>query len=472
MAKTYNKSIISLIVSFAMFMEALDTTIINTSIPVMSHSLNVNPIDLKIALISYLLSLAIFIPISGWIADKFGIKRVFIFAILVFTLSSIWCGFSRHLSELVLARSLQGFGGSLTIPVGRLLLLRTFPKHELIPTMNRVIMLAALGMMLGPLLGGFIVYHFSWPWIFWVNVPVGLITIVAAWFVIVDVPPQKVHLLDKIGFILFGTSLALFTFGLSALSETYVSDEVAILIIFFAILLFISYIIHSHKRQHPIVKSSLFRAVSFRVSILGNLVSRVGFGGVPFLLPLLLQISLGYSAQMSGLLIAPMAAGVLLIKFFTLPILRFFGYKRLLILNTSWVALSLWTFMLIDSKTSVYFISILTFIFGFLISLQYSSMNSLAYAEVDQGDLSAASSIMSTMQQLSQSFGVAIGALCIRWFSPGDSGDTFLLTTAVFHHAFFALGLLTFFSILVFMKLQTNDGYQMLRSEKTLQSKM
>lgn len=458
------------IISLAMFMEAVDGTILNTAIPVMSHALSVNPIDLKIALISYLLSLAIFIPISGWMADKFGVKKVFVIALCIFTISSAWCGFSHNIFELVLARTLQGFGGSMTLPVGRLILLRTFPRHELIANMNRVIMVASIGLMVGPVLGGFITHYWSWPWIFWVNIPVGFVTILLALLFIKNMPPQKVPKLDKLGFILFGGSLALFTFGLSAFSETYIPDSIAALIMIIAVLFFIIYFMRARKIAYPIVQTKLFKSRTFRVSIIGNLMSRLGFGGVPFLLPLLLQIPLSYSPQLSGLLLGPTAIGVLLIKFFTLPILRFVGYKRLLILNTALVALSLWSFALIDANTSIYFIGFLTFLYGFLISLQYSSMNSLAYADIDSQYLSSATSIMSTMQQLAQSFGVAVGALLIRIFSPVAT-QKFILSTQVFHHTFFAMGILTLFSTLIFMHLKPGDGNQMLKSEKTIQNK-
>ena len=201
-----SKQITPFIVSFALFMEAVDTTIINTAIPAMSRSLNVHPVDLKIALISYLLSLAVFIPISGWVADKFGIKKVFLLAITFFTLCSVWCGFAHTLPELVIARTLQGIGGSFMLPVGRLILVRTFPRHEFVNVMSRVIMVAALGMMLGPLLGGFITEYVSWHWIFWVNIPVGLFAVLSGLVWLEHVPSKKMPKLDKMGFLLFDIS--------------------------------------------------------------------------------------------------------------------------------------------------------------------------------------------------------------------------------------------------------------------------
>lgn len=452
------KKIIPFIVSLALFMEALDATIINTAIPAMSESLRVNPVDLKIALISYLLSLAVFIPISGWVADKFGIKKVFTTALIVFTLSSIWCGFAHNLYELVIARTIQGLGGSLTLPVGRLILVRTFERHELINTMSRVVIIAAMGLMLGPVLGGLITHYFSWHWIFWVNVPVGIITILLAKYWIEDYTPQAVHTLDKLGFILFGGGLAGLIFGLSALSETSIPYGVAVFIMAAAVLLLVFYCWHSRSQKFPIVKTELFSARTFQVSVLGNLFSRLGFGGVPFLLPLLLQIGLGFSPQLAGILLAPMAVGVLLVKFLVLKALRVLGYKKLLIINTGLVALALWAFILIDAETSLYFIGFLTFMYGFLISLQFSAMNSLAYADLAPSQLSAATSIMSTMQQLAQSIGVAVSALLLRIFAPSLD-----LTSGVFDQVFFSMGIITFFSIGIFLRLQAQDGHQMMR---------
>ena len=323
-----DKRIIAFIVSLAIFMDALDTTIINTAIPAMSRSLQVNPVDLKIALISYLLSLAVFIPISGWIADKYGTKRVFNTAIGIFTLSSIFCGSAQNLTELVIARSCQGLGGALMLPLGRLLILRTFQRHELVEAMNAVIMVVSLGLMLGPVAGGFITDHFSWHWIFWVNIPVGLFAILMASFWLADTAPIKVRRFDFPGFVMFGGGLATLSFAMSDLSETTANQKNAFMILALAICMLVAYFIYARKQTHPIINTSLFQFRTFKISITANLFARLGFGGVPFLLPLLLQVGLGYSAQLSGFLLVPMAVGILIIKSFNLNILRFFGYKN------------------------------------------------------------------------------------------------------------------------------------------------
>lgn len=451
------KNIILIIVAFALFMESVDTTIINTAIPAMAASLKVGPVNLKLALISYLMSLAIFIPVSGWIADKFGMKKVFILAVTVFTLSSIACGFTQTLPQLVFARILQGLGGSLTLPVGRLIILRTCERHELISKMSIVVMIAALGMMLGPLLGGIITQHFSWSWIFWVNVPIGALTIALALYLLPAMPARKVPPLDKFGFILFGAGLATLTLGLSTLSENDVPHTLPLFLILTAALLLFLYIKHSHKKPHPIVKVDLLRVRTFRIAVLGNLFARLGFGGVPFLMPLLLQIGLGFSPGLSGMLLAPVALGVFMVKPLSLYILRFFGYKKLLIINTFFVALVLLSLATIKAGTSVHTIGFFTFLYGFLIALQYTAMNSLAYANLANDDMGAATSIMSTIQQLAQSFGVAVAALMLQLFSTHS-----LLSIKIFHQTFITIAIMTFLSLLIFMQLQKEDGRELI----------
>lgn len=455
------KNLILLIVSFVMFMEAVDTTVINTAIPVMAQSLHVSPLNLKLALISYLLSLAIFIPISGWIADKFGIKRVFMTAIAVFTLSSIWCGLTDSLTGLILARIAQGLGGSLTVPVGRLIILRTCERHELIAKMSIVVMVAAVGMMLGPLLGGIITDKFSWRWIFFVNVPVGILTILMSIKLLPSMPPCPVPPLDKTGFVLFGTGLAALTYGLSTFSESDINHTQSVLILVFSLILLLLYTLHSRNKAHPIVNVSLLRCRTFRVSVVGNLLSRTGFGGIPFLLPLLLQIGLGFSPQLSGFLLAPTALGVLLVKPLSLPILRVTGYKNLLIYNTILVGLSLCSFALVDKTTSIWFIALLTFTYGFLIALQYTGMNSLAYANIEQQHTGSATSIMSTIQQLAQSFGVAVAAILVRFYS-SEPVNHDSLDIHSFHQTFLAMGVLTLLSVLIFSHLKREDGQELI----------
>jgi EmrB/QacA subfamily drug resistance transporter len=459
--KINTERMLPFVISLSFLMEAVDTTVINTSIPTIAQSLSVEPIDLKMALISYFLSLAIFIPISGWLADKFGSKHIFITALSTFTLGSLWCGFSHNLTELVIARFIQGLGGALGLPVGRLILFRTFGKEQLIPMMNRVVTVGALGMMLGPVIGGFITHHVSWHWIFWVNIPVGLLAIILANYWIKDNQRHTAPPIDYLGFILFGGGLAGCILGFSTLSETTLNSSIGLGIIALSVLLLAVYIKHSKYQRYPIVKIELLKLTTFNVSVIGNLISRLGFGGIPFLLPLLLQIGLGYSSELSGMLLAPTAIGVVIAKPLYLPLLRRYGYKRLLIGNTFLVGLSVWSFIMINADKSLYTIGLLTFLYGFIVALQYGLMNSLAYADITPENLSAASSIMGTTQQISQSLGVAVSALLIQFFSKMYS-DHLIHKPIIFQSTLFAVGVITLFSCFIFRQLKHDDGQQMI----------
>lgn len=455
-----HKSIILFIASLAMFMEGLDTTILNTAIPSMASSLQINPIDLKIALISYLLSLAVFIPISGWLADTFGIKSVFIGAMSLFVLSSALCGGASHLLTLVLARLLQGLGGALMVPLARLMVLRTFERHLLITTMSRVVMVGALGTMLGPVLGGILTHNLSWHWIFWVNIPVGFITLLLAWYFLPNSPTQATHSLDFIGFLLFGGSLSLLTFALSALSEDFLSFYTSLSLSLLALALLVTAFMRANRQPYPVINTQLFKYHSFQVSTSANFLARLGFGGIPFLLPLLLQITLGYSAQVAGFLMAPIAIGIVLVKAFTMPLMRLLGYKKMLITNTVLISGLLLALTLIDAHTPLSIIALITLCFGLLLALQFGAMNSLAYVEISLVQLSSASSITSTIQQLATSFGVAVSALLLHFITI-DSHEK-LFSLANFHHVFACLALITLASTMIFLRLGADEGAQLL----------
>jgi len=460
------KRIAMLISSSAVFMETIDVTILNTAVPAVSENLSVNPLDLKIALISYCLSMSLFVPISCWLADKFGARRIFIYALFLFTLSSFLCGCSQNLLELTISRTLQGIGGAIMLPVGRLIILRIFEKHEIINVVSQIAMFGALGMMIGPVLGGIITEHFSWPWIFWVNIPVGIVLIILAIKTLPNLPESETSPLDKLGFILFGGGLAGFTAGISVLSEIAIPLYAATAIILISLLLLFIYYRHSLTIANPIIQTKLFKLRSFRISMVGNLTTRLGFGGVPFLLPILLQVGLNYSPEESGLLLAPWAFGILLAKPFTQKSIEFFGYRRLLLINTVIVAISVWGFMSINELTSIYIIGMQTFIYGFVISMQYGAMNSLAYADLTHNDLSPATSIIGTLQQLTMSVGIAICAILMRIFSESTETDLIISIDAL-SYTFFIMGLIILFSGIIFTKLETEDGRQLYSNEKS-----
>ena len=455
------KRITMLIISMALFMDVLDSNIVNTAVPAMSQTFNVSPIDLKIALISYLLSLALFIPTSGWAADQYGAKPVFIAAMGLFTLTSFFCGYAHTLVELVIARFIQGMGGAFMISLGRLIIAQTFKRYEFVEAMNVIIIVVSVATMMGPFIGGVIVDHLSWPWIFWVNIPAGLLAIIVSIIYLKDPTIRSSKPFDLIGFILFAGSITLFCFSLAEISNTNSNLNSIFLRIIIALLTLIVYFFYAKKKAHPVIKTELFKTRTFRISVIGSLCSRLGFGGMPFLLPLLQQIGFGFSAQLSGLLLMPIAFGIILSKIISIKILRKIGYKYFLLINTFLVSISLCSFQFITIQTPIYIIALFTFIFGVFISAQFTSMNSLALADIKDEHLSASTSITSTVQILGQSLGVAVAAILLRFFS-SRLHQKLLLSPAIFHHAFIALGIITLFSAFIFMFLKLKDGEQML----------
>lgn len=455
------------IISAALFIETLDGTILNTAIPSMSLALHVDALDLKVALISYFLSLAIFIPISGWVSDRFGAKLIFLLAVGLFTISSLCCGLAQNLAEIVVFRAFQGIGGALMLPIGRLIILKLHSHSEIITATSRIAMLGAAGALLGPILGGFITHYFSWRWIFWINIPFGAITILMGSYLLPAFPRRVTFPLDKIGFVLFGLSLAFLTFFLSTIGDQSISivEEIFIFGIFLG--LFMLYKKHSNGRKNAVLDIRLFDIRSFRISLTGNLISRLGFGGIPFLLPLLFQIGYQFSPQKSGLLLTPWAFGILLANPLKFRILQYFGYRRLLLLNTVLVSLSIWSFILINHDTSNFTISILVFLYGFLISIQYGGMNNLAYAEIKTQKLASATSIVSTIQQLGHGFGIAFCAILINIFSYALAPFQGHLVNSILHPTLFVMGIIMLSAFMIFQKLHEGVGQKMFTSAST-----
>lgn len=451
------KHYIPFAIAFAMFMETLDSTILGTAIPHIALSLQVSPISLKIALTSYLLSLAIFIPISGWFADRFGTKKVFIAALSVFTLGSLFCALANTLVMLVLARILQGLGGAMMMPVGRLILLKSFPRNELVKATNFVTMPALIGPALGPVLGGLIVSWVSWRWIFIVNIPFGLLGILFAYRVLIDHVAEHAHALDFTGFVLFGVALAGLAFSLGVLSEGEAEFGLASNVFLTALILLLIYFIRSRYIKFPFIDMSLFNVSTFRITLLGSFLSRCGIGGMPFLLPLFFQLSLGKSALHSGLLLAPFAIGMLSMKFFVKFGLKAFGFKRILVVNTVLLGVAMAVFSWVSSETPIIIIIALVFLSGLLTSLQFSCMNVLTFADLPHHQLSKGTSLASANQQLSMSFGIAIAALSLKYFL-GQHGNPFEIQTHVFHATFLILGFMTGLTAMVFTLLNVNDG--------------
>jgi EmrB/QacA subfamily drug resistance transporter len=412
---------------------------------------------MKAVLASYTLSLAVFIPISGWMADRFGTRRVFASAIGIFTLGSFLCGISGNIHLLVACRVLQGCGGAMMVPVGRLTLVRTFAKSELLRTMSFVSIPALVAPMLGPIAGGLIVGYLHWRFIFFLNIPIGLLGLVLVYLHLPDYREQHTHPLDVVGLILFGSGIGLLSYVLEIFGEHTLSAAEMSGLLVTSLALLAAYGLHARSLPFPLLQLKLFSIRTFRAAVSGGFFTRLGIGGVPFLLPLLYQVGLGFSPIQSGLLVMPQAIAAMSMKSIMPWLLRRVGYRGVLISNTLILGVLLMVFATVGLHTPVWVIVLQAFFYGAFTSLQYTSMNTLVYADITEKDTSNASSIASTMQQMSISFGVAAAGLTTALFVPSTHSSATEMIHGV-HEALVALGILTIVSTVVFRSLKSGDG--------------
>jgi EmrB/QacA subfamily drug resistance transporter len=445
-------------VAAALFMEQLDATVVNTAIPSIAANLQVTPLSLKAIVSSYILSLAVGIPVSGWMADRFGTKRVFAVAIIVFTLASVMCGLAVNTPMLIAARLLQGLGGAMMMPVGRLTIIRTFPKAELLGAMNFVIIPALIGPLLGPTVGGLIVHWTSWRVIFFINVPVGLVALYLVSRYMPDYKSEKQRPLDVVGLVLFSSGTAILSWLLEIFGEHTLSPSAMAGLFALSICLLTGYAVHARGMEFPLLRLALFRIRTFRISVAGGFITRLGIGGLPFLLPLLYQLGLGLPAWQSGLLMMPAAIAAMAMKLVSQPLLRRFGYRKVLTMNTVCIGATIGLYSLVGPGTPLPFIVLISLMQGFFNSMQFASMNSLAYADIDDADSSMASTISSSFQQLSMSFGLAAGSIVAAWYLGKVPQTDQLMVTDALHHAFYALSAITILSSLTFWRLRSKDG--------------
>jgi EmrB/QacA subfamily drug resistance transporter len=446
------------VVATALFMEQLDATIVNTAIPSIAATLQVTPLSLKSVVTSYIISLAVGIPVSGWMADRFGTRKVFGIAIAVFTLASILCGLAQNVPMMVAARMLQGMGGAMMMPVGRLAIIRTFPKSELLGAMNFVIIPALIGPLLGPTVGGLMVHWVSWRAIFFVNVPVGLAALYLVYRHMPDYRGDNPRPLDVVGLILFSSGTAILSWLLEIFGEHALDPTTVALMFVLAVSLIGAYVWHASDAQFPLLRLALFKVRTFRISVVGGFITRLGVGGLPFLLPLLYQLGLGLPAWQSGLLMMPAAAAAMGMKLVAPKILARFGYRQVLVANTLLIGLTIGLFSLVSSGTPLIAIVCISLMQGFCNSMQFSSMNTLAYADIEQKDSSMASTMSSSFQQLSMSFGLAMGSIVTAWFLGRVSQTNQVLVTNAIHHAFLTLAVVTMISAVLFSRLRREDG--------------
>jgi EmrB/QacA subfamily drug resistance transporter len=432
----------ALIIASALFMEQLDSTVLATALPTMARYFDVSPSHMSVALTSYILSLAVLIPASGHVADRFGARTVFSTAIVVFTLSSILCARAPTLPLLVAARLLQGAGGAMMIPVGRLVLLRSVDRADLVSAMSWFLVPGLIGPILGPPVGGLIVTYLDWRWIFYINVPIGVLGIVLTRVFIQNTRSTTRQQFDLRGFALSGVSLACLLFGFETMSRGVGETSVAVALIGAGLASGGAYVVYAQRarRMTPILDLSLMRIRTFRVSMLAGSLSRITQGAQPFLLPLMLQLTFGMSAAQSGLLTFATACGSMMMKAAALPILRRFGFRSTLIWNGILSSLLYATCAAFRQDWPHWSLFLVLAVCGFSMSLQFTAYNTVAYDDVPSDRTAAANSFYTTFQQLMLSFGICTGALALTisktiaghlHASVGDFSTAFLIVTAI-----------------------------------------
>ena len=455
------KKVLPLILATAIFMQMLDSTILNTSLPSIARDLNESPLNMQNAIISYVLTLAVFMPASGFLADRFGTRKTFIMSIILFSLGSLFCAASQNLTHLVISRVIQGIGGSLMTPVGRLALIKTFEKNELVKAMNFAIIPALIGPVLGPLVGGYMVDYLSWHWIFLINIPIGLLGIVLGFKYMPDYKSKIVDF-DLKGFLIFFFFSLLLSIALELFGNTqYITPVLIFFIMGFLFLYY--YYKHARKDDNPIFPLNLFQVRTFRVGILGNLATRLGISAVPLLLPLMIQIAYKQSAVTSGWIIAPMALTAMFAKSYVIKILNKFGYKKTLMVNTFIIGTLICCLGIPDVNSSIYWFIPIIAILGFFNSIQFTSMNSISIADLRNFQTSSGNSLVSVNQQLAVGFGIAFGLIVLKFY---ESSQELIQheTHNAFRLTFLSVGILTILSGFVFRKFHVSDG-QNLRSK-------
>ena len=457
------KRLLPWVVAIAFFMQTLDGTILNTALPTMARDLGESPLRMQSIVIAYMLTVALFIPASGWLADRFGTQRVFIVAIVLFSLGSLLCALSPSLAWLVAARVVQGVGGALLLPVGRLTILRAFPRSELLKVLAFVTIPGLVGPLVGPPLGGWLVEFATWHWVFLINLPVGLLGVFAAWRYLPDLRGALGQKFDWAGFVLFSLGLVAVTLGLQGLGEHSISAPASILMVIGGLAAMAAYWVHAARADKPLFSLSLFRIPTFSVGIFGNLFARLGSGAMPFLTPLFLQLGLGYSPSAAGLTLVPTVIGAMLIKLVAERVVHRFGYRRLLVVNTLLLGGLIAGFSLVDRSTPHAAILVYLGLFGLCNSMQFTAMNTLTLGDLDDARASGGNSLLSVVMQLSMSLGVAAaGALLAAFATPivipiaSDVGPSNVLHT--FHATYLCMGALSALAAGIFFQLGRREG--------------
>jgi EmrB/QacA subfamily drug resistance transporter len=440
------------LVAVGFFMQTLDTTIVNTALPSMAVSLGEKPLRMQSVVIAYALTMAMLIPASGWIADRFGTRRAFFTAIILFMLGSLLCAASRTLPELVAARVVQGLGGAMLLPVGRLAVLRAVPREQLLAAMSFVAIPGLIGPLIGPTLGGWLVEVASWHWIFLINLPIGLVGCLTTFFYMPDSRESDVAPFDISGFALLSFGMAAISLSLDGLSELNLRHAIVLLMLVFGLACLTAYWLRAAQRPHPLFSPKLFQTPTFSIGLLGNLFARLGSGSMPFLIPLFLQISLGYTPFHAGLMMLPTSLGAILSKRIVTPLIMRVGYRRMLVTNTALVGSGMASFALISPVHPTWLEVVQLALFGIVNSMQFTAMNTVTLKDLTGPGASSGNSLLSMVQMLSMSLGVAsAGGLLSTFVDVFGSGPAHALPA--FHATFICVGLITVVSAWIFWQL-------------------
>lgn len=445
------------IAALAMFMQSLDGTILNTALPSIAYDLQKPPLSLQSIIISYVLVLALLIPVSGWLSDKFGSRKVFVAAVGIFTLGSLLCALSQSLPMLIVSRVVQAVGGSMMVPVSRLAILYTYDKEKLLSVINFITIPGLVGPIIGPTLGGWLVEIASWHWIFLINLPIGLFGMYYASRNMPQYQKPEGHF-DFSGMLFFGGSLVLLTLGIELGTHDFISEPLLLLVFASSFLLMNLYYFHFRKiKEQALINLSLIRIRTLRIGVFGNLLTRLGIGGMPLLLPLLFQVGLRQSAMTSGMMLIPVALTSVLIKPWVVPIVKKLGYKRTLIINTLLIAVIIALFSFVGAHTRLPNLIPLLVIYGAVNSIQLTSMNTISLSALDNETASSGNSLVLVMQQLSMSLGISVGAFLLAKYSSSSwlHSDNIL---HAFRYTFLSLALITAITSLIFLRLETTAG--------------
>lgn len=438
------------LVALGIFMQMLDSTIVNTALPSMARSLGESPLQMQSVVIGYVLAVATFIPASGWIADRFGTRRVFLFAIVVFTIGSLFCAVSQTLPQLVASRVLQGIGGAMLLPVGRLAVMRSVSRDDFLRAMSFIAIPALVGPLIGPTLGGWLVEVASWHWIFLINLPIGVIAAVAAWRVMPDHRSHAIQPFDFSGYLLLAFGMVALSLALDGISELGFAHAAVLLLAVAGLASLIGYWLHAANTAHPLFPLRMFRIPSFRIGILGNLFARIGSGSMPFLIPLLLQVGMGMGPMAAGLMMVPVALAGMASKRAAVALVNRLGYRRVLMLNTVLVGFSMAGFVLVAQNQPLWLRIIQFSLFGAVNSLQFTVMNTVTLRDLHNDSSSPGNSLLSMVMMLATGFGVATAGSLLAAFSNHFDGHGAL---AALHATFIAMGAITLTSTLIFWQL-------------------